>query len=168
MAFSISDRRAKLAPPGSVAMSLVEVARFAGLQEAQIAAARLRSSGYPVLVQNEHWGGADFTMAIAMGGFRVWAPESEAEHAKALVAEWRGTRPEFEPGDEIDPPPSGPPLRSGLRIALAMVLGVLMGGVWALLLVPARRLRRRPALRAAAVATALVGLIYAVWWWFPV
>lgn len=143
-------------------MSLVEVARFAGLQEAQIVAARLRADGYPVLVQNEYWGGADFTMAIAMGGFRVWAPESEAEDAKALIATFRTTAPDLDP-EEAEHPTAPQPLRNGLRTALALLVGVLLGWVWALLLVPASRLAGRPILRTAAVAVAILGLAYGLW-----
>lgn len=144
-------------------MSLVEVARFAGLQEAQIAAARLRASGYPVLVQNEHWGGIDFTMSIAMGGFRVWAPESEAGEAKALIASLRGGRPDFEAGDE--PPPAAPdrPVRNLVRAAVALTLGVFMGWTWAFLIAPARDKTKHPALRVAAGGVALAGLIFTVW-----
>lgn len=144
-------------------MSLVEVARFAGLQEAQIAAGRLRAGGYPVLVQNEHWGGADFTMAIAMGGFRVWVPESEADDAKALIEALRTAPPKFELSDEAVREVEPHPVRGGLRAALALLLGVLMGWAWALLLIPARRLARRPVLRATAVTIALAGLAFGLW-----
>jgi len=50
-------------------MSLTQIARFADLTEAQIAASRLRADGFSVLVQNEHWGAANFMMSTAMGGF---------------------------------------------------------------------------------------------------
>ncbi len=48
-------------------MSLKEIARFADLAEAQIAASRPRAEGVQVLVQNEYRGGADFIMTIVDG-----------------------------------------------------------------------------------------------------
>ncbi|PXA81637.1 hypothetical protein DMC25_20645, partial [Caulobacter sp. D4A] len=71
-------------------MSLTEIARFADLAEAQIAASRLRAEGVPVLLQNEHWGASDYLMTIAMGGFRLWAPDSDADEARRLIEDLRG------------------------------------------------------------------------------
>jgi hypothetical protein len=86
-------------------MSLKEIARFADLAEAQIAASRLRSEGVQVLVQNEYWGGADYLMTIAMGGFRLWAPADQAAEAKTLIQALRHAVPSPEPEDAFEDAP---------------------------------------------------------------
>jgi hypothetical protein len=149
-------------------MSLKEIARFADLAEAQIAASRLRAEGVQVLVQNEYWGGADFIMTIAMGGFRLWAPEDQAADAKALIAELRAATPAPEPDDEDEPAPAPPATsqaagvaRTGLAILLAVVFG------WAAGLLVAGP-RRHPAVTGVAVLLAVIsGLSVAVlaWGW---
>ena len=152
-------------------MSLKEIARFADLAEAQIAASRLRAEGVQVLVQNEYWGGADFIMTIAMGGFRLWAPEDQAADAKALIAQLRAAVPAPEPDDEEEEEePTPAPLatsqaagvaRTGLAILLALVFG------WAAGLLVAGP-RRHPAVTGVVVLLALIsGLSVAVlaWGW---
>jgi len=67
-------------------MALVEVARFLDFTEAQAAAAALRASGMPVFMQNENWGQTEAYLQLAMGGFRLWTPEEEAEDARAFLA----------------------------------------------------------------------------------
>lgn len=74
-------------------MALVEVARFDDLQEAQIAAGALRGAGLTPLVQNEQWGSVAFFMQRAMGGFRIWTPEEEADDARALIDACRQSDP---------------------------------------------------------------------------
>jgi hypothetical protein len=66
-------------------MALVEIARFDDLQEAQIAAGALRAVGLTPLLQNEQWGSVAFFMQRAMGGFRIWTPEEEADDARTLI-----------------------------------------------------------------------------------
>jgi hypothetical protein len=149
-------------------MSLTEIARFADLSEAQIAASRLRAEGVQVLVQNEYWGGADFIMTIAMGGFRLWAPEGQAAEAKALIAELRAAVPPPEPEVEEDAPPpparpstsqAGGVARTGLAILLALVFG------WAAGLLVAGP-RRHPAVTGVVVVLAVIsGLSLAVFVW---
>ncbi len=151
-------------------MSLIEIARFADLSEAQIAASRLRSEGVEVLVQNEYWGGADFLMTIAMGGFRLWAPEGQAAEAKALIAELRAAVPPPEPEAEDDAPgparasvsPAGGVARTGLAILLALVFG------WAAGLLVAGP-RRHPAVTGVVIVLAVISglslIVFAWSWW---
>jgi hypothetical protein len=124
-------------------MSLKEIARFADLAEAQIAASRLRAEGVQVLVQNEYWGGADFIMTIAMGGFRLWAPEGQADEAKALISELRANSPppEEPEGDEpiMQRPAAVPPAVGVARTGLALVLTLLLGWAGGLVVVEWRR-----------------------------
>jgi hypothetical protein len=112
-------------------MSLKEIARFADLAEAQIAASRLRSEGVQVLVQNEYWGGADYLMTIAMGGFRLWAPAEQAAEAKALIQALRYAVPAPEPEDELEDAPEAaePPVAGTMRAGAALLLSLVFGAV---------------------------------------
>ena len=149
-------------------MSLVEIARFAGLPEAQIAASRLRADGYPVLIQNEHWGANDFTMIIAMGGFRLWAPASEAEEARALIARLRGNADVVE--DDDLPREAAQPyviqLLQALRAVAALLVATVFGSPTALLLSRARQGGGpwRRALRLCAWAMAAITVAYGLYW----
>jgi hypothetical protein len=139
-------------------MSLKEIARFADLAEAQIAASRLRSEGVQVLVQNEYWGGADFIMTIAMGGFRLWAPEGQADEARALISELRaGSPPPEEPEDDDEPiaprPAAVPPAVGVARTGLALLLTLLLG--WAGGLVVVERPRHVAVTGVVVVVTAI-------------
>ncbi|AYV45750.1 hypothetical protein CFHF_11970 [Caulobacter flavus] len=110
-------------------MSLTEIARFADLVEAQVAASRLRAEGVPVLVQNEHWGASDYLMSIAMGGFRLWTPDVDADEARRLIAELRGG--ESAP-DAAPPGRAASTAKAGAALALAATFGptagLLLGG----------------------------------------
>ena len=148
-------------------MSLKEIARFADLTEAQIAASRLRAEGVQVLVQNEYWGGADFIMTIAMGGFRLWAPEDQAAEAKALIGELRaGSPPPEEPEDDepISPRPAAPAVGAA-RTGLALVLALLLGWAGGLLVVGRRRHAAVTGVVVALTAISLLSLLVIVWAW---
>ncbi|MGR4867180.1 putative signal transducing protein [Caulobacter sp. LARHSG274] len=138
-------------------MSLTEIARFADLTEAQIAASRLRADGVPVLLQNEYWGTSDYMMSIAMGGFRLWTPASQAAEARALIAELRAARPEPDPDLEDDAPSDPAPIAGVARTGLALFLAALLGGPagW-LAVAPLRRVggTRQAVLAGAAGALA--------------
>ena len=99
-------------------MALVEVARFLDLTEAQAAAAALRASDIPVFLQNENWGQTEAYLQLAMGGFRIWAPEEEAAAARDFIADCRA-RPSDAPPRGGDVPAVG---AVGLWL-LAPVLG---------------------------------------------
>ena len=122
-------------------MSLTEIARFADLSEAQVAASRLRAEGVQVLVQNEYWGGADFIMTIAMGGFRLWAPDDQAADAKALIAELRTSTPEPDPDDDAPIPavPAVSPAAGVARTGLALLMALVFGWAAGLLVAGPRR-----------------------------
>ena len=122
-------------------MSLTQIACFADLTEAQIAASCLRAEGYAVLVQNEHWGSANVMMSTAMGGFPLWVPAGEAEAARALIADLRGGQPPaLDSDDRIDrdPPPAAVGVaRTGLALFLALTFGSAAG--WLLAGISGRR-----------------------------
>jgi hypothetical protein len=112
-------------------MALVEIARFLDISEAQAAAASLRASDIPVFLQNEHWGQTEAYLQLAMGGFRLWVPEEEAEDARAYVEQARTI-------------PNEAPDRGGLaQTAAAVVVTFLLGPVSAWLVMAFRRRRAR-------------------------
>jgi len=66
-------------------MAPVQIAHFVDLAEAQVAASALRASGIPTLIQNENHGQTFFLMQRAIGGFRLWTAEGDADDARAFV-----------------------------------------------------------------------------------
>jgi hypothetical protein len=151
-------------------MSLKEIARFADLAEAQIAASRLRSEGVQVLVQNEYWGGADFIMTIAMGGFRLWAPEGQAAEAKALINALRAAASpplESEEEDEQEEPVVAQPKpASGLaRTGLALLLTLFFGWAAGFLVVGRRRNAAVTGVVVVLVVISGLSLLSLVWSW---
>jgi hypothetical protein len=140
-------------------MSLTEIARFADLTEAQIAASRLRAEGVSVLLQNEYWGTSDFIMSIAMGGFRLWTPASEAEEARLLIAELRGAAaPPLDPEDAAPAAPPDAPAARVARTGVALFLAMTFGGVAGFLVAGPRRARGGHHAVLAGVAMALATL----------
>jgi hypothetical protein len=101
-------------------MALVEVAAFLDLTEAQTAAAALRASGISVFLQNENWGQTEAYLQIAMGGFRIWTPEEDADEAKAFIAACRAEPSEIAP--------QGSPTQAAIGIGLLFLLGP--AGAW--------------------------------------
>ena len=150
-------------------MSLTEIARFADLAEAQIAASRLRAEGVPVLVQNEYWGGVDYLMSIAMGGFRLWAPDDQAADAKALIQGLRHALPSPEPEDDFEeaPPTREPPVAGTMRAGAALLLSLTFGWVAGWLVAGLRRAAARGRWMLAAggwillVLYGALGLVFA-------
>jgi len=152
-------------------MSLKEIARFADLAEAQIAASRLRAEGVQVLVQNEYWGGADFIMTIAMGGFRLWAPARQAAEAKALIGELRAAAsPPLEPEEDareevVAAGPRATPVAGLARTGLALLLTLVFG--WTAGFLVAGR-RRNAAVTGVVTVLAVVSglsLLSLIWSW---
>ena len=142
-------------------MSLTEIARFADLAEAQIAASRLRAEGMTVHLQNEYLGGANFTLSLALGGFRLWTRSEQAEEARALIQALRLSVPPPEPEDGRRP--AEPFMISGLRTALALLLFMTCGAYAAWLLAG---LKRAPEGRKAvllAIGGWLIMAICVVW-----
>ncbi len=135
-------------------MSLTEIARFADLTEAQIAASRLRADGFSVLVQNEHWGAANFMMSTAMGGFPLWTPAGQAEAARSLVADLRVGEPLALANDDqirLNPPSA---VLGAARTLLALFLALTFG--WAAGWLVAGAAGRRSALLAIGGWTATI------------
>ena len=102
-------------------MALVEVARFLDLTEAQAAASALRASDIPVFLQNENWGQTEAYLQLAMGGFRIWAPEEDAEEARAFIETCRATPSQIAP--------QGGPTQAAVGVGLALLLGPVAGWI---------------------------------------
>ena len=113
-------------------MALVEIARFLDLTEEQAAAAALRASGVPVFMQNENWGQTEAYLQLAMGGFRLWTPEEEAQDARAFLASV--TR---------EPSPPHPETVTDKAATAAALMMALLAGPLGWLVAPFRR-RRLP------------------------
>ena len=70
-------------------MSLVQIARYADLREAQIAAGMLRAEGMLVLLPEEQITQTNFLLSQAVGGCRLCVAEEDAETALALIGPHR-------------------------------------------------------------------------------
>lgn len=105
-------------------MSITEIARFADVYEAEIAASRLRSDGFdPVLGGAEH--AKTNTLAVlALGGVNLSVPKDQADAARLLLDSLRAGIERI--GDEE--PGNAAPTRSLGPIALlvAVITGVLL------------------------------------------
>ena len=112
-------------------MALQEVGRFLDLSEAQTAAAALRASGMDVFVQNENWGQTEAYLQLAMGGFRLWTDEADANAARAFIRACRAEPSEITP--------QGGELQTLGAVALAVLLAPVLG--W--FVAPFRRRRSR-------------------------
>jgi hypothetical protein len=92
-------------------MALVEIRRFYGPEEAQVAASMLRANGVEVLIQNEQLGMTDFLVRNAVGGFRLWVSEDDKELAESLLPPIEAPRPAA-----AAPAPVRPALNWGLGL----------------------------------------------------
>ncbi len=147
-------------------MSLTEIARFADLTEAQIAASRLRAEGVPVLVQNEYWGASDFLMSIAMGGFRLWAPADQALDARRLIDALRAATPVWDSEDDDPADPTDAPVAGVARTGAALVLALTFGTVAGFLVAGPRAARgghHAVLAGVASVLAAVCGLLGVLW-----
>jgi hypothetical protein len=70
-------------------MALVQVARYADLREAQVAAGMLRAQGMHVVLPEEQITQTNFLLSQAVGGCRLCVAEEDAEDALALIAPHR-------------------------------------------------------------------------------
>jgi hypothetical protein len=109
-------------------MDMTEIARFADVYEAEIAAARLRAEGYdPVLGGAEH--AKTNTLALlALGGVGLSVPDNQAAAARALLNSLRAGDEQIEKEPEEAPDGrSGPPRGLGpVLFVVAVGLGILL------------------------------------------
>ncbi|QDH72251.1 hypothetical protein [Brevundimonas sp. M20] len=109
-------------------MDLTEIARFADVYEAEIAAARLRAEGYdPVLGGAEH--AKTNTLALlALGGVGLSVPDNQAAAARALLSRLRAgdEQLEEEPAEATDGRSGRPRGLGPVLFAAAVGLGILL------------------------------------------
>lgn len=70
-------------------MALVQIARYADLREAQVAAGMLRAQGMLVVLPEEQMIHTNFLLSQALGGCRLCVSEHDEEAALALIAPHR-------------------------------------------------------------------------------
>jgi len=104
---------------------MIEIARFADVYEAEIAAARLRADGYdPVLGGAEH-AKANPLVLQALGGVNLSVPNEQAAAARTLLDRLRSGAERIE---DADPVPDNPARKAGALALLAAIgLGFLVG-----------------------------------------
>ncbi len=109
-------------------MSITEIARFADVYEAEIAAARLRAEGFdPVLGGAEH--AKTNTLALlALGGVGLSVPNDQATAARALLNRLRTGEEGIEDADPDVAAPAQGGGRSlvGIVALVAVALGILL------------------------------------------
>ena len=83
-------------------MSLVRVARFSDLTEAQVVVSPLKAADIPVMLQNELAGQTNFLWQAAMGGFGVLVPEEYAREAATFIRQHRTENFQVQTPDDLD------------------------------------------------------------------
>jgi hypothetical protein len=106
-------------------MTMIEIARFADVYEAEIAASRLRADGYdPVLGGAEHVKTNPLVLQ-ALGGVNMSVPNDQAATARTLLERLRGGAERIE---DADPVPAAPARKAGVAALLgALGMGFLLG-----------------------------------------
>lgn len=135
-------------------MSLIEIARFTDVYEADLAAAFLESHGIPVSVTERHQTTIDPLMQRALG-IRLMAAASNAEEARSLLARARAGEFATDEGDDIVAPDVGT-RATGTVMALAAFA---TGGFWGNSL---PRRFRAPPWQGLVITLGLFALIAAV------
>lgn len=104
---------------------MIEIARFADVYEAEIAASRLRADGYePVLGGAEHVKTNPLVL-MALGGVNLSVPDNQAPAARILLERLRDGVERIEDGDPV---PAVPGRRTGAAaLVAALGLGFLFG-----------------------------------------
>lgn len=104
---------------------MIEIARFADVYEAEIAASRLRADGYdPVLGGAEH-AKANALVLQALGGVNLSVPDHQADAARLWLDQLRGGAEQI---DDADPHLPVPGRKVGPAALLAALgLGFLLG-----------------------------------------
>ena len=83
-------------------MSMVRVARFADLTEAQVVTSALKAADIPVLLQNELAGQTNFLWQTAMGGFGILVPEEYAREAATFIRQHRTENFQAQDPEDVD------------------------------------------------------------------
>ncbi|WP_332659822.1 hypothetical protein [Brevundimonas sp.] len=104
---------------------MIEIARFADVYEAEIAASRLRADGYDVVLGGAEHVKTNPLVLQALGGVNLSAPNSQAAAARTLLESLRGGAERLE---DADPVIANPARKAGpLALLAAIGLGFLVG-----------------------------------------
>jgi hypothetical protein len=104
---------------------MIEIARFADVYEAEIAAARLRADGYDAVLGGAEHVKVNPLMLQALGGVILSVPDNQAAAARLLLEGLRGGSERLE---DADPLTADPVRKAGpLALLAAVGLGFLIG-----------------------------------------
>lgn len=104
---------------------MIEIARFADVYEAEIAASRLRAEGYDAVLGGAEHVKVNPLVLQALGGVNLSVPNAQAIAARTLLESLRGGAERLE---DADPVTADPVRKAGpLALLAAIGLGFLVG-----------------------------------------
>ena len=104
---------------------MIEIARFADVYEAEIAAARLRAEGYEAVLGGAEHVKTNPLVLQALGGVNLSVPNDQAGAARTLLDSLRSGAEQIE---DADPVSADPRRKAGAAALLAAIgLGFLVG-----------------------------------------
>ena len=139
-------------------MSLVEIARFSDVYEADLAAAFLESHGIPVSVTERHQTTIDPLMQRALG-IRILGAASNFEAARDLLARARAGEFATEEGDDLPERRDAGTRTAGTVMALMVAVA---GAFWGTSL--PRRTRTVHVVGIVVIGLTVIGSVAGVWW----
>ena len=104
---------------------MIEIARFADVYEAEIAASRLRAEGFDAVLGGAEHAKVNPLVLQALGGVNLSVPNDQAVAARSLLERLRDGAERIEDADPVSPNPvrkAGP-----LALLAAIGLGSLIG-----------------------------------------
>ncbi len=137
-------------------MSLVEIARFADVYEADLALGFLRAHGVNAELGSSGHAKIDPLMQQALGWARVMVPASQADEARTLLSEVRAGEHALQDGDDIERPAGRPGMA-------AMAAGLLVGGEAAMGALAFKR--RRGLLQGLGLALIALSVVLVITSW---
>lgn len=104
---------------------MIEIARFADVYEAEIAASRLRADGYDAVLGGAEHVKANPLVLQALGGVNLSVPNDQAVAARTLIERLRSGSERIEDADPVN---DNPVRKAGAATLLAAIgLGFLVG-----------------------------------------
>lgn len=104
---------------------MIEIARFADVYEAEIAASRLRAEGYDAVLGGAEHAKVNVLVLQALGGVNLSVPDKQADAARAFLDALRGGAERIANADPVPPKPGR---KAGLLAILTVLgLGFLVG-----------------------------------------
>lgn len=104
---------------------MIEIARFADVYEAEIAASRLRADGYDAVLGGAEHVKVNPLVLQALGGVNLSVPDNQAAAARSLLEALRGGSERIE---DAEPVTASPVRKAGpLALLTAIGLGFLIG-----------------------------------------